>query len=148
MARPKTNLSESRLARSLVERGLVTGETVETLFQSCSAKGGLLTEALVDEGLMADWELSRIASEVFNLPFMPVEIHAPTERALEGLDPEFLKRWCLVPLVRNADLLTVAIPGAISPQTYDDLAAMSGGELAIVIGSVLTNRQWLRENLS
>lgn len=148
MARPKTNLSESRLARSLVERGLVVGDTIEQLFQNCSASGGLLTEALVEEGLLTDWELSRIASEVFNLPFMPVEIHAPTERAMEGLDPAFLSRWCIVPLVRNGDLLTVAIPAAISPQTYDELTTMSGGELAIVIGSVLTNRQWLRENAS
>jgi hypothetical protein len=148
VARPKTNLSESRLARSLVERGLVLGDMIEQIFQTCSASGGLLTEALVQEGLMTDWELSRIACEVFNLPFMPVEVHAPTERALEGLDPEFLKRWCLVPLVRNGDLLTIAIPAAISPQTFDELAAMSGGELAIVVGSVLTNRQWLRENLS
>ena len=148
MARPKTNLSESRLARSLVERGLVLGDTIEQIFQACSASGGLLTEALVEEGLMTDWELSRIASEVFNLPFIPVEVHKPTEQALEGLDREFLKRWCIVPLVRNGDLLTVAIPAAISPQTYDELAAMSGGELAIVVGSVLSNRIWLRENLS
>lgn len=147
MARPKTNLSESRLARSLVERGLVVGETIEQIFQACSVKGGLLTEALVEGGLMADWELSRIACEVFNLPFVPVDVHAPAEAAQEGLDPEFLKRWCLVPLVRNADLLTVAIPGAISPQTYDELLAMSGGELSIVIGSVQSNRHWLHDNL-
>lgn len=148
MARPKTNLSESRLARSLVERNLIVGETIEQIFQACSTSGGLLTEALVNEGLMTDWELSRIASEVFNLPFMPVEVHVPTEKAVEGLDPAFLSRWCIVPLVRNGDLLTVAIPAAISPQTYDELQEMSGGELAIVIGSVLSNRQWLKENCS
>ena len=148
MARPKTNLSESRLARTLVERGLLTGETLEQVFQSCATTEKLLTETLVDEGLLSDWELSRVASEAFNLPFMPVEVHAPTEKALEGIDPAFLERWCIVPLVRNGDLLTIAIPGAISPQCYEELTNMSGAELAIVIGSVLSNRQWLRENLS
>lgn len=146
MARPKTNLSESRLARSLVERGLVLGDTIEQLFQSCSASGGLLTEALVEDGLMTDWELSRVASEVFNLPFMPVDVHKPTENALEGLDLEFLKRWCLVPLTRNGNLLTVAIPAAISPQVFDELSSMAQGELAIVIGSVLSSRHWLDEH--
>ena len=71
-----------------------------------------------------------------------------TEKALEGLDPAFLKRWCLVPLVRNGDLLTVAIPGAISPQTYEELSAMAHAELAIVIGSVQSNRHWLSEHFS
>lgn len=148
MSRPKTNLSESRLARTLVERGLLTGETLEQVFQNCATSERLLTETLVDEGLMSDWELSRVASEAFNLPFMPVEVHTPTDKALEGLDPAFLKRWCIVPLVRNGDLLTVAIPCSISPQCYEDLTKMSGAELAIVIGSVLSNRLWLRENLS
>ena len=114
MARPNTNLSESRLARSLVERNLITGEMVEQIFQQCSESGGLLTEALIEAGLITDWELSRVASEAFNLPFLPVDVHPPTERATAGIDMEFLNRWCLVPITRNQDLLTVAIPAAIS----------------------------------
>lgn len=148
MARSRTNLSESRLARNLVERELINGETIEQVFQTCAAAGRLLTEVLVEDGLLSDWELSRIASEAFNLPFLPVDVHPPAEQAMEGIDPEFLKRWCLVPLVRNDNLLTVAIPGAISPQAYDELCAMTGAELAIVIGSVVSNRHWLKENLS
>jgi hypothetical protein len=147
VAKPRTNLSESRLARNLVERGLVGGDVIETLFQSCSESQGLLTEALVREGLLSDWELSRISGELFGLPFLPVDVHKPTEAALEGLDPEFLKRWCLVPLARNAELLTVAIPGAISPQVHEELSRSSGCELAIVIGSVSSNRHWLTHNL-
>lgn len=146
MARPNTNLSESRLARSLVERNLITGEMVEQIFQQCSESGGLLTEALIEAGLITDWELSRVASEAFNLPFLPVDVHPPTERAVAGIDPAFLHRWCLVPITRNQDLLTVAIPAAISPQAFEELERISGAQLAIVIGSVLSNRQWLREN--
>ena len=89
-----------------------------------------------------------MASEAFNLPFLPVDVHTPAESALEGLDPGFLNRWCLVPLTRNDDLLTVAIPGAISPSAFEELTRMSGGPLAIVIGSVLSNRAWLREHLA
>ena len=146
MARLNTNLSESRLARSLVERNIVNGETLEQLFQQCSSSGMLLTEDLIEGGLISDWELSRVASEAFNLPFLPVDVHKPTDRALEGLDPAFLMRWCIVPLVRNEDLLTVAIPAAISPQTYEELSTMAKAQLTIVIGSVLSNRHWLREH--
>lgn len=123
------------------------GDVIEGIFQSCSENQGLLTEALVKAGLLSDWELSKIACEVFAMPFMPVDVHKPVEQAREGLDHEFLKRWCLVPLARNADLLTVAIPGAISPQTYEELVRMSGCQLAIVIGSVTSNRHWLDSNL-
>jgi hypothetical protein len=143
VAKPRANYSESRLARNLVERGLVLGESLESLFQSCSESGGLLAEALVKGGFLSDWELSQVASEVFNLPFLPVDVHSPADEALVGVDPEFLKRWCLVPLTRNDDLLTVAIPGSISPQAHDELCAMVNGQLAIVIGTVLSNRLWL-----
>ena len=145
MAKPRTNLSESRLARSLVERGLVSGDIIEGLFQSCSETQGLLTEALVKEGLLSDWELSKIAAEIFSLPFLPVDVHPPTEGATEDVDLTFLRRWCLVPLARHGDLLTVAIPAAISPQAHEELSRLTGCELAFVIGTVTTNRIWLDE---
>jgi hypothetical protein len=148
VANPRTNFSESRLARSLVERGAVLGDVLEGIFQTCTETGGLLTEALVRGGLLADWELSQIACEVFSLPFLPVDVHAPGDDALEGINPEFLKRWCLVPLTRNEDLLTVAIPGSISPQAHEELSAMTGCNLAIVVGTVLSNRLWLDEKFS
>ncbi len=148
MAKPRTNFSESRLARSLVERNLVLGDVLEGIFQACSESGGLLTEALVKGGFLTDWELSQIASEVFNLPFLPVDVHNPTDDALEGINPDFLKRWCLVPLTKNEDLLTVAIPGSISPQAHEELSAMAQGQLAIVVGTVLTNRRWLDNKFS
>ena len=143
MATPRTNLSESRLARSLVERGLISGEVIESLFQTCSETQVLLTEALVKEGLLSDWELSKIASEVFGLPFLPVDVHPPTDSAVEDIDLAFLRRWCLVPLARHGDLLTIAIPAAISPQAHEELVRLSGCELAFVIGTCTTNRIWL-----
>lgn len=145
MARPRTNLSESRLARTLVERELVSSDVIESLFESCSSTQGLLTEALVEQGLLSDWELSRVAADTFGLPFLPVDVHPPTEAALEGIDPAFLLRWCVVPLARNDDLLTIAIPAAISPQALEELARQSGCELAIVIGTCTSNRAWLEE---
>ncbi len=145
MTKPRTNLSESRLARSLVERGLVSGEIIESLFQSCSESQGLLTEALVREGLLSDWELSKISAEIFSLPFLPVDVHPPTEGCLEGIDLGFLRRWCIVPLARHGDLLTVAIPAAISPQAHEELVRLSGCELAFVIGTCTTNRLWLED---
>ena len=67
MAKPRINFSESKLARSLVERGVILGDVLEGLFQNCAETDGLLTEALVKGGFLTDWELSNIASEVFNL---------------------------------------------------------------------------------
>jgi len=148
VAKPRINFSESKLARSLVERGVILGDVLEGLFQNCAETDGLLTEALVKGGFLTDWELSNIASEVFNLPFLPVDVHSPSDEALEGLSPEFLKRWCIVPLTKNQDLLTIAIPGSISPQAYEELAATCGSSIAVVIGTVLSNRLWLDTKFS
>lgn len=147
MAKPRINYSESRLARSLLERRLVSADVLENLFQTCSDSEGLLPEALVKGGFLTDWELSQVASEVFNLPFLPIDVHAPAEEAMKGLEPGFLKRWCLVPLARNDDLLTVAIPASISPQAYELLSKMVNGQVAVVIGTVQSNRAWLEKNL-
>ena len=49
-------------------------------------------EILVGDNLISDWELSRIVCDMYNLPFLPVDIHPPSSKAFEGLDREFFRR--------------------------------------------------------
>jgi hypothetical protein len=136
-----------RLCEALLERRLIEPASLLHVQQQCQSSGTLLTELIVRENMVSDWELCRVTCEVFGLPFLPVEVCSPSERAREGLDPDYLRHYGLVPLDRFGELLTVAMPCMVSSEVLDGLVMREGGRVLPVVGSVLGNRAWLDQNL-
>lgn len=141
-------LDYNRFAEALVERGLVDRETISHILQQAGATGTLITDLLVKDNVLSDWEVARVCCEVFGLPFISVDGYAPSQEAFADIDPNFMHQYGLVPLDRFGKLLTVAMPGFVPTEVLD---AMAGGQdLRVVplVGSVVQNRQWLESNLS
>jgi hypothetical protein len=135
-----------RFADSLVDRGLIDHETIEHVVTQCEATGGLMSELLVTEDLVSDWEVARVACELYHLPFLTVDNYPPSPEALEGLDPDYLRQYALVPLDRHGKLLTIIMPGLV-PSAVLDALAFDGTRVLPLAGSVSSNRRWLQEHL-
>ncbi len=140
-------LDYHRFAESLVERGLVERDVLNHTLHQCSTAGSLLPELLVTEDLISDWELSYVVCELYHLPFVTVDVYEPSDEALEGLNPEYLRQHGLVPLDRFGKLLTVAMPGIVPTEILEGISLEGGGRILPVVGSVNSNRRWLMEHL-
>lgn len=140
-------LDYNRLADALSERDLVEAGTLAHALEQSQQSGVLLPEILVTENLVSDWDLSRVSCEIFNLPFLPVEVYEPSEEALAQLDPEFLRRFCLVPLDRFDKLLTVAMPAMVPAEVLSHLGRHGGVYVLPVVSLVTANRRWLEDKL-
>lgn len=141
-------LGYQRLAEVLVERGLVEAQAVQDAL-SMGAHGGLpFPEALVAANLVADWELSRVVSELHGLPFLTVDVVDPDPKARRGLDTGFLVENCLVPLSRYGQVLTLCMPAIVPAEVLGLMAAESDLLILPVVGTVRTNRRWLDDNLA
>lgn len=138
-------LDYERLADALVDRGLVDREAIQLVLQQSAAAGIPFPEALVRDSLVSDWEVSRVAAEVFNLPFVTVDVLPPADDVTEGMDPEYLCTHILVPLERFGDLLTVAMPGIVPTAVLSGLGMGEDTTIIPVVGTVATNRHWLEE---
>ena len=140
-------LDYGRLAEALLERGLVAPEPVRELLQ-LSREGGMgFCEALVTSSLVADWELSRLISEVFQLPFLPVELLAPNPEAQAEIDKDFFIQHNLVPVDMFGQILTVAMPGLVPAEVLAEVSARTDHEILPLVGSVESNRRWVSDNL-
>lgn len=135
-----------RFADSLVERGLIDHQTIEHVVSQCEATGSLMAEVLVREDLVSDWEVARVACELYHLPFLTVDNYPPSSGAAEGLDPDYLRQYALVPLDRYGKLLTVVMPGIVPSAVLDTLGS-DGTRILPVVGSIASNRRWLQEHM-
>lgn len=141
-------LSHHRLAEELVERRLVDTDALNEILAHGAAGGPALPVALIDANLVSDWELSRVVCELYNLPFLTVEMAEPIPGAMERLDPFFLLEHGLVPLARHGALLTMCMPAIVSAEVLQRLSSDSGLTVLPVVGTVATNRQWLAAHLA
>jgi len=139
-------LSDKALAAKLVENDLVDQAAIDALLERC-AQDGMLADAIVESGVMGDWELGRWASRFFARPFLPIEVCSPASTAVAGLDVGALFRHRLVPLWRCSAGLVVAMPGTSSEAALEDLSKQAGCPVYAVVGSVRGNKRWLEENL-
>jgi hypothetical protein len=136
-----------RFGEALVERGLIDHEVLTHVLNQCNAQRVLLPEILVRENLVSDWEISRVACELYHLPFLTVESCPPASNALEGYDANYLRHYALVPLDRFGSLVTVVMPGLVPSEVLEGLRTGQSGRVLPVVGSVVSNRRWLHVHL-
>ncbi len=140
-------LDYTRFAELLSERGLVDAEALQHILQQGLTTGELFPEVLVRESLIADWELSRVVCDSFQIVFLSVDVYEPSPQAVALCDPGFLHQHCLVPLDVYEDLVTVAMPALTPSEVLNTMAEKLGKKVQPVVGTVASNRNWLNENL-
>ncbi len=136
-----------RFGEAFEERGLVDSKTLDHVLAQSQATRTLLPEILVVENLVSDWEVSRVACELYHLPFLTVDLYEPNKDVLGEFDPSFLRQFALIPLDRYGDLLTVVMPGLVPSDVLESLRLTPTMKLLPVVGSVLSNRRWLNEHI-
>jgi len=140
-------LGYQRLAEALIDRGLVEAQAVQDALSMASHGGLPFPEALVTANLVSDWELSQVVCQLYNLPFLTVEVADPDPDAQRGLDVDFLVENALVPLTRNGQVLTICMPAIVPAEILGCIAAESDLLILAVVGTVLSNRRWLEHNV-
>jgi hypothetical protein len=141
-------LEYGRLAEVLAERGLVEPQALREALQF-SGRGGLaFPEALVTANLVADWELSRVVCELYNLPFVSIEQCEPDPKSRDGVSLQFLHDHGIVPLSRFGRLLTVVMPALVPAEVLGLLAAESELQIMPLVGTVRGNRRWIELHLA
>jgi hypothetical protein len=145
MAKKTQRFDYARFGEALVERGLIDREVLSHVLQQCNSGRALLPEILVRENLVSDWEISRVACELYHLPFLTLEQYSPGAGALDGYDVAYLRHYALVPLDRFGALVTVVMPGLVPSEVLEGLNTGTGGKVLPVVGSVTSNRRWLEE---
>jgi len=140
-------LEYAHVAQVLGQRGLIDPQRLHLALQTGSAGQTPFPEILVGDNLISDWELSRVVCDLYNLPFLPVDIHPPSAKAFDGMDREFFRTHRLIPVDRNGQLLTVCMPAIVPAEVLGQLAAECDVQIAAVVGTVQSNNRWFDEHM-
>ena len=149
-------ITSVRLAEILTERNAVSSELITDALYSQDKNGEPFVQVLVNGGHITEWDLAKIVTENFNLPFLMAGNYQISESAKNRLPKETLFKFGIVPLDVFDDIVCVAMPVMLSFEEIARIQKDHSCDLFPYVGLISENRkvlsdlfkdypQWLQE---
>ena len=138
-------ITSVRLAEILTERNVVSSELITDALYSQDKNGEPFAQVLVNGGHITEWDLAKIVTENFNLPFLMAGNYQISEAAKNRLSKETLFKYSVVPLDVFDDIVCVAMPVMLS---FEDIARIQKDhdcDLFPYVGLISENRKVLSD---
>ena len=138
-------LTSVRLAEILSERGVVPSEAITDALYAQDRAGEPFAQVLIGAGHITEWDLAKIVTEHFSLPFLMAGNYAISDVAKARLPKPVLFKNTLVPLDVFDDIVCVAMPVML---TFDEISRIQKEnqcELFPYVGLVSENKKVLTD---
>jgi hypothetical protein len=141
-------ITSVRLAEILTERDAVSSEIITDALYSQDKNGDPFIQVLVSGGHITEWDLAKIVTENFNLPFLMAGSYSISDEAKNRIPKETLFKYTMVPLDCFGDIVTVAMPVMLS---FEDIAKIQKDhncDLFPYVGLITENKKVLGDMYS
>ena len=126
--------NDEYVVQLLTERGYLTAEQVEAAAQSMKAANETTLDVLVSGGALDEDTVLGTIADQFGLKYCHIDAEAITEEAAKSIEAEIAKKYGVVPVVADADSITVAL---LDPMGYDAIDSlryvMTGKDIQAVL---------------
>lgn len=134
-------LTSVRLAEILTERATVSSEVITDALYAQDKRGEPFVQGLVAGGHITEWDLAKIVTEHFNLPFLMASNYQISEAAKARLPKEVLFKHLIVPLDVFDDLVCVAMPVMITFEEICKIQKEHKCDLYPYVGLITENKK-------
>lgn len=138
-------ITSVRLAEILTERAVVPSEAITDALYAQDKHGDPFVQVLVSGGHITEWDLAKLVTENFNLPFLMAGNYQIAEAAKNRLPKEVLFKHMIVPLDVFDDVVCVSMPVMM---TFDEISRIQkehNCELFPYVGLITENKKVLTE---
>ncbi len=124
-----------QLGELLVERKVITQEQLETALKAQQAKGGLLGQILVNLGYASEEDVAQAVTAHYGFPYLPLKSYAIDPELLRIIPENVARQYCLVPVDRIGDTLTIAMADPLDARVVEDIEMLSRCSVQIFVST-------------
>lgn len=138
-------ITSVRLAEILTERAVVSSEAITDALYAQDKHGDPFVQVLISGGHITEWDLAKLVTENFNLPFLTASSYQIGDVAKARLPKEVLFKHMIVPLDVFDDIVCVAMPVLL---TFDEISKIQKDhhcELFPYVGLISENKKVITE---
>jgi type IV pilus assembly protein PilB len=125
-----------RLGELLVERKVITPEQLESALKIQQAKGGLLGQILVSLGFATEEAVAQAVTTQYGFPYLPLKSYTIDPELLCLIPENVARQYCLVPVDRIGDALTIAMADPLDAQVIEDIEMLSHCSVQVFVATM------------
>lgn len=125
-----------KLGQLLVERKMITPEQLENALKIQEEKGGLLGQILVGLGWVTEEAVAQALTSQFGFPYLPLGQYAIDEELIRLIPENVARQYCLVPLDRIGDTLTIAMADPLNSKAVEDIELLSRCSVQVFVATL------------
>jgi hypothetical protein len=114
-------LLRTRLSDVLVEEGVLERSRVEEAQTDQDETGKQLGEILIEQEVLTDYDLAKIVTTHYALPYLDLAGYSMRREAMELLPLEFCAKNTLLPIDQFGSMLTLAVAEMPSSELIDEI---------------------------
>lgn len=133
---PPRRLITKKIGELLVERKAITPVQLENALRIQQDKGGLLGQILVGLGYTTEEAVAQALTTQYGFPFLPLKNYAIDEETLKLIPQNVARQYCLVPVDRIGDTLTVAMADPLDAQAVEDIEMLSHCSVQVFVATM------------
>jgi type IV pilus assembly protein PilB len=117
----------------LLKSKRLKAEQIDKALEVQKQKGIPLRRALVEQGFISEDELLSLLSTQLYIPILHIAKYKFDQQIINLVPEHFAKQYCLIPLSRMGNNLTVSMADPLNIFALDDLRALTGCNIDIVL---------------
>jgi type IV pilus assembly protein PilB len=130
------SLQSGRLfGQILIERGIITTVQLDEILKVQADTGGLIGEIAVRLGYATEEDIAHCLSLQFGFPYLPLENYEISEEVVKLVAKNIATHYCLVPIDRIGNTLTIAMANPLNVHAIEDLEDITRCEIQIFVGT-------------
>ncbi|MBZ0150141.1 MAG: Flp pilus assembly complex ATPase component TadA [Planctomycetes bacterium] len=122
--------------RGLLEKaGKLDAATGDTLVAEAQSQRRPFTEVLVKKGIATESELVAVIAKAANIPPIDLSRVSVNKEVLESVPEEVAREYCIFPVDKIGNLITVAVANPFDVLKLDDIRIITGCQLRLVVST-------------
>lgn len=129
-------LVAKKLGELLVDRKVITAEQLNLALKVQQERGGLLGQILVHLGYATEELVAQALTAQYGFPYLPLKQYSIDAELLKVVPENVARQYCLVPVDRVGDTLTVAMADPLNRKAVEDIEMISRCSVQVFVATM------------
>lgn len=128
-------LPRKLIGEVLFDLGLISGEQLQDALQEQKQSGKKLGRVLVDKGILSEQQLGETLEMMFGIPYIQLGKTNIEPELIKLLPSQLIRMHKILPIIRNAKVLTLAMANPFDQRAIDDVRMTTGLDVIPMLAS-------------
>lgn len=125
-----------QLGELLIEKSVINAKQLEQALKIQSVKGGLIGQILVALGYATEEEIAQAITVQYGFPYLPLKGYEIDLEVTAAIPENVARQYCLVPIDKIGDTLTIAMSNPLNIQAVEDIEMMVKCNVQVFVGTL------------